>query len=72
MKDPGGRTDQLELGKERERQMCINVYANGNVERDRDSRMCVRDGVMKGKRRRDRERERRKVEKEEGEGWLDF
>jgi len=35
MKDPGGRTDQLELGKERERQMCIYVYANGNLERKR-------------------------------------
>jgi len=67
MKDPGGRTDKLELGKERERQMCIYVYANGNVERD--SRMCVRDGVMKGKRRR-RRRERETESRKRGRGRL--
>jgi hypothetical protein len=40
--------------------MRIYVYANGNLERQRqtEGRMCVRDGVMKRKRRRERESER--------------
>ena len=55
MKDPVGRTDQLELGKERERQQCVCEWKCRETERE--SGMCVRDGVMKRKRRRLRERD---------------